>query len=404
MTQKTRNELKELFKTGAKPSGDDFQAFIDSTLNIKDDGIEKPNSDDTPLKITAQGADEKLLDFYAGETKTWSINQKSGLNISNAGGTKLFIESGSGNVGIGTTEPQAKLQIVGEKATVERETKELLRFQRPSVSNVKNDNSASIAVGAMEDGVNGKTRLDFKLSGTPNRNNSFGRNPDVDVITMLGNGNVGIGTTNPGAKLEIDGDLKLQSGVAINNFSTDATLKGNSDLTIPTEKAIKTYADTKALLAGSSEQDFSVKNLTVNGNFGIDGLVGIGTNQPKAKLHIVHKNEDANGECLILGPRNQSNLRLGYNLDYTWIQSHMSKPLAINPRGNNVGIGTREPEEQLHINKNLKVEGKIYGDLQGKMYSNNGKYCLILQDDRNICIRDTSTNKNVWCTGSHEKG
>ena len=100
MTQISRNELKELFKTGAKPSGDDFKAFIDSTLNIKDDGIEKPSGADSPLKITAQGADEKLLDFYAGETKTWSINQKSGLNISNAGGSKLFIDKSSGNVGL----------------------------------------------------------------------------------------------------------------------------------------------------------------------------------------------------------------------------------------------------------------------------------------------------------------
>ncbi len=111
MTQISRNELKELFKTGAKPSGDDFKAFIDSTLNIKDDGIEKPSGADSPLKITAQGADEKLLDFYAGETKTWSINQKSGLNISNAGGSKLFIDKSSGNVGLGTTNPRAKLEI-----------------------------------------------------------------------------------------------------------------------------------------------------------------------------------------------------------------------------------------------------------------------------------------------------
>lgn len=154
MPQKTRNELKEIFKTGAKPSGDDFKAFIDSTLNVSDDGIAKASGADTPLKINAQGTDEKLLDFYTGETKTWSINQKpaddkSGLNIATPGGSKLFIESSTGDVGIGTT--------------------------------------------------------------------------------------------SPGAKLEINGNLKLQSGVAVNEFSTDGNLSGNSDLAIPTEKAVKTY-------------------------------------------------------------------------------------------------------------------------------------------------------------------
>ncbi len=122
MTQKTRTELKELFKTGAKPSGDDFKAFIDSTLNITDDGIAKAAGADTPLKINAQGTDEKLLDFYTGETKTWSINQKpaddkSGLNIATPGGSKLFIDSSTGNVGIGTTSPSAKLEVNGNLET-----------------------------------------------------------------------------------------------------------------------------------------------------------------------------------------------------------------------------------------------------------------------------------------------
>ncbi|MDZ8082826.1 MAG: tail fiber domain-containing protein [Nostoc sp. DcaGUA01] len=119
MAQKSRTELQGLFKTGTKPSQQDFADFIESTLNIKDDGIEKPSGADTPLKIKAQGTDEKLMDFYAGETKTWSINQKLdkdkiGLNISNSGGSKLFITSSSGNVGIGTTTPGAKLEVNGD--------------------------------------------------------------------------------------------------------------------------------------------------------------------------------------------------------------------------------------------------------------------------------------------------
>ena len=112
MAQKSRTELQGLFKTGAKPSQQDFSDLIDSTINVKDDGIEKPSGIDTPLKIKAQGTDEKLLDFYAGDKNTWSINQKPdqdkfGLNISSSGSSKLFIDSSRGNVGIGTTIPVA---------------------------------------------------------------------------------------------------------------------------------------------------------------------------------------------------------------------------------------------------------------------------------------------------------
>lgn len=41
------------------------------------------------------------------------------------------------------------------------------------------------------------------------------------------------------------GNLKLQKGVPVNEFSNDATLEGNSDRAVPTEKAVKNYIDTK---------------------------------------------------------------------------------------------------------------------------------------------------------------
>lgn len=48
-----------------------------------------------------------------------------------------------------------------------------------------------------------------------------------------------------------------------NTLDTDGTLAANSDTTIATQKATKTYADTKALLAGSASQAFAVSQLEV---------------------------------------------------------------------------------------------------------------------------------------------
>ncbi|WP_328477696.1 LamG domain-containing protein [Streptomyces sp. NBC_00377] len=76
---------------------------------------------------------------------------------------------------------------------------------------------------------------------------------------------------------------------------------------------------------------------------------GVGTVTPEARLHIVNANQDANGNTLVLGPTNQSNLRLGYHQNYSWAQSHGSKPLALNPFGNNVGIGTTAPGSRLTV-------------------------------------------------------
>jgi len=43
--------------------------------------------------------------------------------------------------------------------------------------------------------------------------------------------------------LNYDQSIQLSSGGSINEFSTDTTLAGNSDLAVPTEKAVKTYID-----------------------------------------------------------------------------------------------------------------------------------------------------------------
>lgn len=196
-----------------------------------------------------------------------------------------------------------------------------------------------------------KSRLEVK--GTTKDSSAAALNvtnsESSSLFYISNDGNVGIGTTNPVNKLEVNGNFKLQNGVAVNNISNDVTLAGNSDLTIPTEKAIKAYADTKALLAGSSTQDFTVRTLTINGgmtvatansvrfnlgtnqklslggngSFEIDapnvvggrfvvttaGNVGIGTNNPSAPLQVQATNAiepDRNG-LYIFNPTNSAN-------------------------------------------------------------------------------------------------
>lgn len=57
------------------------------------------------------------------------------------------------------------------------------------------------------------------------------------------------------------GKLKLPSGGAINEFSTDGTLAGNSDDAVPTEKAVRTYvtggSGVKAYVAASTYREIT---------------------------------------------------------------------------------------------------------------------------------------------------
>lgn len=52
-------------------------------------------------------------------------------------------------------------------------------------------------------------------------------------------------------------NLLKMGTVTINEFSTDGTMAGNSDTALPTEKAVKTYVDTKALEGNELADDLT---------------------------------------------------------------------------------------------------------------------------------------------------
>jgi hypothetical protein len=104
-----------------------------------------------------------------------------------------------------------------------------------------------------------------------------------------------------------------------------------------------------------AEQAHVQGDLRIDGNLHTEGNIGVGVQTPIAKLQVVNAPQDADGYTLVLGTTNASNLRLGYHSDYSWIQSHMGKPLTINPLGNNVGIWTTTPRATLDVNGDLRL-------------------------------------------------
>ncbi len=83
--------------------------------------------------------------------------------------------------------------------------------------------------------------------------------------------------------------------------------------------------------------------------------VGIGTPTPLSRLHVDGAPPaDANsGQLRISESAGNRYLLIGRTVGYGFIQTHNAQPLAINPLGNNVGIGTTTP----HLGARLHVVG-----------------------------------------------
>lgn len=96
-----------------------YKVLIDSTFNIKDDGLDKNEADG--LKLTLTGTSKRLMSFYEKmkDTPSWCISlnpgNQQGLHITEGQeetNTRLFLKTG-GNIGVGTVDPKYKLDVYG---------------------------------------------------------------------------------------------------------------------------------------------------------------------------------------------------------------------------------------------------------------------------------------------------
>ncbi|MFA5024015.1 MAG: FISUMP domain-containing protein, partial [Patescibacteria group bacterium] len=258
----------------------------------------------------------------------------------------------SGNVGIGTTAPGAKLSFANA-------TGEKIRMYEDGT------NSFSLGVNSSEFALNlGATSRHFSFFGGTAQNN--------EVVRILGTGNVGIGMTDPGAKLTIKAENNnyaaiLQStavssngdwtGLGFGNYANGGgSVYGNIIMRFdnPSGTSNKSLAfSTTGNPTGSLTEKMRI---TSGGN------VGIVKTAPGAALDVVgaiNSNSTVNGTGLCIGGECKASWAAVGSASSGWTQNG-TEVYKTNTSGN-VGIGTTNPSSLLEISDS----GTTYGVTKG---------------------------------------
>ncbi len=117
MAQHNRTTLKSFFSKGQMPSEEHFADFIDSVLNILDDGFNRTEKEG--LKIALIGDSKKVLSIYKkveDPESSWSIEldkENGNLSFPDQDNNKTLTISSNARVGINASTPEHTLDVNG---------------------------------------------------------------------------------------------------------------------------------------------------------------------------------------------------------------------------------------------------------------------------------------------------
>ena len=298
--------------------------------------------------------------------------------------------TGTGNVGIGITNPVNKLTINNipvhrstfdhstspvtithptvTSSTVLNDPQTLIHLCRDGTSGLAHGARASLKLSRYEHlSTNSRTRLDLTLA-----HNSY---DDAHIMSFYSSGNIGIGTTNPGTRLHIQhastSSGGLQGGLYVfnpNNAANNCSVIG-------------------ARIAGNLANRAGI-SFDVSGHYGWN--IGInGADTTNRLLRFSNKFDASGTDVMVLGSNG------------------------------NVGIGVTNPQQILDINGSLVIraaeanEGGIKGIFFRDQYTGVGNYynCSILTYNHAAAVAEVFSDGlsiNGWdgvsiCTGANTR-
>ena len=369
------------------------------------------NTTSAPTALLGRdGTDGDVVQIYNGATGTTKV---IALGASGNDGTiysqygDLLLQPSAGNVGIGTTSPGTKLELYGYNSS--RNTLENLltlnggansnnpysgfgmgiKFSGRDYSNAVRD--YAYIYGVMEDSNSSSTPagdpgFESQLRFYTNTGGASATLPTQKMV-ITGPGNVGIGTTSPGYKLDVESSANnADIGIRINN-----TFDDNNPASNPTSVLLLNAASNNGYLRvhgapanttskhqidlGSSAGD-SFLTFSPNGGEKMRitsaGNVGIGTTSPGAKLDVngsirlstsgtvegrsypyttnIGSGANATTTNIRAGSTDKSEISLigGDVGDRIEFKTNSTERMRIDASGN-VGIGATAPLRKLHV-------------------------------------------------------
>jgi hypothetical protein len=344
---------------------------------IRTGGIDRMNIDNTGILT--------IPDYirHSGDTDTrFGFMTNDEFVISTSGVDRFKILS-SGYVGIGTTTPGAPLQIASS-GSANPFTNGLLVYNNSTSSN--QDSIITLRVGGSSAGdpfisfdVAGEAGWAFGMDNSDFNKikwSSNAGNLTTTKMTLDTSGNLGIGTTSPSYKLDVNGSMHIGSALYVGAPSPSAGTSGQV-LTSSGGGAMSWTTVSSPWTTSGSDIIYNTGNVTIGSNITHDGdsdtYFGFpGNNQFVIRTGGIDRlNIDSSGRTLIpsyITHTGDTDTFFGFPSGDTFkITTGGTDRLRITNSGN-VGIGTASPSHTLHVVGDIYASGNVtaYSDVRDK--------------------------------------
>jgi len=331
---------------------------------------------------TGTGDIIKKVKLYVEVNASKQITSCRSLSSSNSDiwsrGNAGDIYYSGGNVGIGTSAPTASLTVDGNAlfgtTTAVATTAPLLVSLGGTYGTNTAGSSGNLKWRVYDDGVSANaygigmsaSLMEFR-SGAGAGIGLFTNNGSP-VMRLTSGGNVGIGTTTPLQKLDVNGSIKLAYGKTL-YFGAD-------DSANPLIQTARSDGSQLGYLYSDGWKNFAFSNgLSVNGLTSlhgssaalyVNGNVGIGTPNPLSKLQVEGGVRAKKGDALFSdasqvgfsyeGDGDTGMFAVGGNPNFgSTLILKTDGVTALSTKGGNVGIGTIAPQAKLDVQGEIKV-------------------------------------------------